>query len=400
MEQTLAQRQSTEASLLPFLGLSVLVGLNLRPSLAVVGPLTDYLRAELAMNYTMISLLTLLPVLVMGLGCFVAMPLARRFGIGRLIGLALGLIAIADLLRLFEIGWLAFLCTALLAGVGIALIQALMPAIIKQRSGFRMALGMGCYITAVMCGAAISASLSPMLVDTLGNWRHSMAVWGVLAGVAWLFWQVNQEALALAAGDGIVKAGTRLAPSRRRVLATFFSLAGAGYVCMLAWLPPYTMDLGFSAVEAGYLLGYLTCIEVVAGLLFPALAQGSNDRRPVVYLVLALTLIGFVVLALMPQRFSILLPLTLLGLGIGGQFPMALIVAMDHHPDPQVAGQIVGHVQGIGYTLAAFTPLIAGISRDLLGTFSDIWLVLAVVYVLLLALASVFDPRQYQRLFN
>lgn len=399
MEQSLVQPRKTDTSLPLLIGLSVLVGLNLRPSLAVIGPLTGYLQAELAMNYTMISLLTLLPILVMGLGCFVAMPLARRAGTGRLIGLALILIAIADLMRLFELAWPAFLFTALLAGVGIALVQALMPAIIKRRSGPRMALVMGWYITAIMGGAAISSSLSPVLAETLGSWRHSMAVWGVMAGVAWLLWQLHQGDLSQDDDDNSQAAAPILARSRLGSLATYFALAGTGYVCVLAWLPPYTMDLGFSAVEAGYLLGYLTCVEVVAGLLFPALAQRSQDRRPVIFVVLGLTLVGFVILALAPLQMTIFLPLTLLGLGIGGQFPLAMIVSMDHHRDARVAGQIVGQVQGIGYTLSAFAPLLAGIARDLFGTFSDVWLVLAAAYILLFLLVSEYNPRGYQRLF-
>lgn len=400
MEHTWQPPARTSLSLLTFTGLCVLVGLNLRPSLAVIGPLTEHLQLALAMNYTQISLLTLLPVLVMGLGCFVAMPLARRLGVHQLVGIALVLIALADLMRLFDLGWLAFLSTALLGGAGIALVQALMPAIIKRQAGERMAITMGWYITAIMCGATLSSTLAPILTDTLDSWRHSMASWGLLAAVAALFWQGNRRGLALSAEHSRHSPRPTLVPGRSAALAVFFALAGTGYVCVLAWLPPYTMDLGFSAVESGYLLGYLTCVEVMAGLLFPSLAQRSSDRRPVIFLVLGLTMAGFLVLALMPQTPSILVPLTLLGLGIGGQFPLAMIVAMDHHPDHQVAGQIVGRVQGYGYTLAAFSPLLAGVARDLLGTFVDVWLVLAAAYVLLFLLAAEFNPRHYHRQFR
>lgn len=60
MDQTLVPHRGTDTSRLPLIGFSVLVGLNLRPSLAVIGPLTGHLQAEMALNYTMISLLTLL----------------------------------------------------------------------------------------------------------------------------------------------------------------------------------------------------------------------------------------------------------------------------------------------------------------------------------------------------
>ena len=59
---------------------AVLVGLNLRPSMAAVGPLADRIQAELGASYPGLALLTPLPVLAMAAGCFLGAGLARRLG--------------------------------------------------------------------------------------------------------------------------------------------------------------------------------------------------------------------------------------------------------------------------------------------------------------------------------
>ncbi|EPH1216073.1 MFS transporter, partial [Pseudomonas aeruginosa] len=148
----------------------VLVGLNLRPSMAAVGPLLNAMRGEIALSFGAVSLLTALPVLTLGLGMFFGLGIARRVGEWRSVALALLLIGAASALRLGSRGLPDLLGSAMLAGLGIALIQALMPTLIKARFGARTPLCMGLYVTAIMAGAALSASAAPTLAEHAG-WR-------------------------------------------------------------------------------------------------------------------------------------------------------------------------------------------------------------------------------------
>src|SRR5690606_13014639 len=100
--------------------LAMLIGLNLRPSMAAIGPLVERIQADIPISYSQLALLTTLPVLAMGAGCFLAMTLARHLGQNRLIGGSLLLIALADGLRLVGHGSTILLITALVAGIGIA----------------------------------------------------------------------------------------------------------------------------------------------------------------------------------------------------------------------------------------------------------------------------------------
>ena len=105
---------------------------------------------------------------------------------------------------------------------------------------------------------------------------------------------------------------------------------------------------------------------------------------------------GFCGLILSPQHLSLMWP-CLLGLGIGGLFPMSLIVSMDHLDNPQRAGSLTAFVQGIGYLIAGVSPLLAGMIRDHLGSFEWAWWALTAVVALMILMVLRFDPRHYAR---
>ncbi|MGV4671333.1 MFS transporter, partial [Burkholderia pseudomallei] len=65
----------------------VLVGLNLRPALASIGPLLDTIQRASGLSDSAASLLTTLPILLMGAFGLVAPWLARRVGVRAGVGL-------------------------------------------------------------------------------------------------------------------------------------------------------------------------------------------------------------------------------------------------------------------------------------------------------------------------
>ncbi|WP_095184082.1 CynX/NimT family MFS transporter [Pseudomonas sp. Irchel 3H9] len=372
----------------------VLVALNLRPSMAAVGPLLSSIRGDVPLSFSSAALLTMLPVMTMGLAMFFGMGLAKRFGEHRSIVLSLLVIGVATLSRLFLDSALELIVSAIAAGIGIAMIQALMPALIKSRFSDNVSLFMGLYVTAIMGGAALAASFSPFVQTHTGSWRIGLAIWAVLALLALVFWYAQRSVMPPLPEAGSGPQESFFGNRRAWLLAIFFGLGTASYTCVLAWLAPYYVEQGWSEQDAGLLLGFLTAMEVVSGLITPAIANRRQDKRGVVAVLLVLIIIGFCGLILSPQSLSLLWP-CLLGLGIGGLFPMSLILSLDHLDNPRRAGGLTAFVQGIGYLIAGLSPLIAGMIRDQLGSFEWAWWSLTAVIVLMLLIVTRFNPRHY-----
>ncbi|MCU1759642.1 cyanate transporter [Pseudomonas sp. 14P_8.1_Bac3] len=373
----------------------ILIALNLRPSMAAVGPLLSAIRGDIALSFSLASLLTMLPVMAMGLAMFFGLSVSQWLGEQRTVAVSLLIIGLATASRLFLDSATELILSAVLAGIGIALIQALMPALIKSRFSGHVSMCMGLYVTSIMGGAAIAASFAPQVMLRTDSWRMGLAIWALLALVAVLFW-LGQRAGTPPLQAQTQRNGSFFANPRAWLLALFFGLGTASYTCVLAWLAPYYVEKGWSEQNAGLLLGFLTAMEVLSGLLTPAIANRSRDRRPVLVVLLALILFGFCGLILGPQHLSLLWP-CLLGLGIGGLFPMSLIVSLDHLDNPQRAGALTAFVQGIGYLIAGLSPLIAGMIRDQLGSFEWAWWSLTGVIAVMMLMVLRFNPRHYAR---
>ena len=125
-------------------GLLVVLGLNLRPILSSISPLLGEIRQATGLSFQSSALLTSLPVICMGLVALVGVRVEARLGERRGIALGLLMILLACLARWLMGQASALLVTALLGGAGVALIQALVPAMIKREFHHRVPVAMGC----------------------------------------------------------------------------------------------------------------------------------------------------------------------------------------------------------------------------------------------------------------
>lgn len=369
----------------------MLLGLNLRPVLAGIGPLLSRIQADTGMGDTQAGLLTTLPVFAMGICALYGGWLQARVGEYRGIGVGIVGIAVASLLRCWLTGSAGLLLTAALAGIGIALIQALMPSFLRRSFSQQSSRLMGLYTTAIMAGAALAAASVSPLADVM-DWDGALAIWGGLATLAAVAWMITVSINPMPNNAPHTKAVTTLSRSRAWALMIFFGIGTAAYTLVLAWLPPYYTQLGWSSAHSGLLLGGLTLTEVVAGLLVSWLINHVPDRRYLLLPVLLLLLLGMAGLILAP--LTLVLPIMVaLGLGIGALFPLSLIIALDQVDDPRQAGALMGFVQGGGYLIASLMPLLAGFIRQHTSGLNQAWLIMAAGVVVLILMALRFGPR-------
>ena len=367
--------------------IAFIVGLNLRPILASVGPLFPVLQREAGLTATQFSLLTTLPVAMMGLAALCGPRLLA--GVGAIRGIMLGLfiLLVACFLRGFSASPESLMGTALLGGASIGMIQALMPALIKKEYTQTASTIMSLFSTGIMAGAAVAAASAEPLFSWL-TLKPALAVAGLLALLALILWLtlVKHPQEEQAARETVT-----LSSSRTGLLLLFFGIGTGAYTLVLAWLPPLYIQAGWSARSSGYMLAWLTLTEVAAGFAVSALIGRFPDRRVPLLAVLSRLLAGLLCLVFSPGTTPVLSTL-LLGIGIGALFPLSLIVTFDHARTPAEAGKLLARVQGGGYTIAALMPLIAGIVRDSSLSLTSAWLVMSAGVVLLMVIALRFKP--------
>ncbi|OUM02389.1 cyanate transporter [Variovorax sp. JS1663] len=381
----------------------VLVAINLRAFLTASSPLLGEIRGDTGLGFHGAALLTVLPMFAMGPMSLAGVGLGQRIGERAAMGVGLGAIALACASRWLAGSPAALLASAALAGFGAGLVQALMPTIIKRAYPMGMGVIMGLYSGAMMGGGGLGAMGSPWIAQWAGDWHAGLAFWALPAVVALLAWTLaGRAAPAPAPAPASVRpaSGDRgwlqcFSNRRAWLLAVYFGLLNGGYTSLVAWLPPSFAQQGWRPQSAGALLALMTAAQVVGALAMPVLARGRRELRPWLAAMLLVQLAGFA--GLMLKLSPAPLVVALLGLGLGGGFSLAMVLALDHLPDPAQAGTLAAFMQCFGFMIAALAPFVTGWVRAASGGFDAAWAWLAFVVVLLLMLTWRFDPRRHAR---
>ncbi len=349
-----------------------LVALNLRPFITGIGPLAADIGRQTGLDLQGMALLTLVPMLLMGMVAFAGPALQARFGARPSVIGALILLAAGSGLRLFATSGWQLVGTAALLGLGAAVVQAMLPGVIKRQFRRHVGLVMGLYSAMLMAGGALGAQAAPWMAAFGGEWRAGLAWMALPAGLALALAAVSLPRDP-AGGRKRMALGTWLRLPRVWLLMACFGLVNGGYSTVVAWLAPFYREHGWSAAASGSLLALLAVSQATSALLLPALARTSHDRRPWLWLTLAMQAAGFGALAFWPDAAPFAWAV-LLGAGLGGCFALSLIVALDHLPDPAQAGALAALMQGGGFLIAALPPLIVATLREALGGFAAGWL--------------------------
>ncbi|CNH97719.1 cyanate transporter [Yersinia frederiksenii] len=386
----LAQQKKNNLMLLVL----VLIGLNMRPLLTSISPLLPQLQQASGISFGVASLLTTLPIMAMGVMALVGGWLGKYFNEYNSVALSLLMIALGSLLRESAPRSSLLLSSALLGGIGIGVIQTIMPTIIKRLFSQRMPQVIGLWSAMLMGGGGLGAALTPWLAQHSHLWYHALAWWGLPAIIALVGWRVQCKSLNSVAYIAPSTSPVRIHINPRAwILGLYFGLINGGYASLIAWLPPYYIQLGFSTQFSGGLLALMTLGQTLGALILPLLAN-RQDRRGLLLLTLVLQLIGFFGFIWLPQQFTILWAVVC-GIGLGGAFPLCLVLALDHSPHNEITRRLVSFMQGIGFIIAGLSPYLSGLLRSLSGNYLLDWMFHAGCIIGLMVLTLRFTPSHY-----
>ena len=365
------------------------IALNLRPGATSVGPLMEDVVAAYGQGAFAAGLLTALPCLAFGVLGLLAVPISRRLGLTGSMVASFVLAAIALLLRPATDAFWLFVVLSVLALMGPALGNVLVPAWIKLHGGRRTVGLMTLYSVVLAIGGSAGASLAvPLAGGSVEGWRSSLLFWGAVMALPVVVWAV----VLTRTGHDFPPAPPRTGPvGGPRVsllrsptaisLTVMFALQSLNAYTQFGMLPQILTDSGIAPARAGLLVGVISGWGLVGGLVMPTVIARAPGLRFVVAGFGALTTIGYLGLLLAPTASPVLWACVL---GIGGfAFPTAIALLPARTRSPLVTARLSGATQPVGYLLAALGPILAGVLLDVTGTPATVLWFLAGTGVLL-----------------
>lgn len=360
----------------------VLVAFNLRPAIAGFPPLLAQMQQELAVPSSVLSLLTTIPVLCFGLMAPVAPLLTRWRSTESVIELALIVTTLGAALRIGpSLGWI--MAGTVLLGVGIALLNVLLPGLVKRDFPTKTGLMTGVYTMALCGGATLASALAVPLRDAAaGAWRPSLAAWALLAlvgALAWLpaLWARQHHAVADAS-----HVGSLWKDAVAWQVTLFMGLQSLTFFAWLTWMPSFLQAHGYSVAASGNLLAIANFVQIPVTLIIPILATRLPRQRALAVSVCVLSGVAVLGLLLAPTR-AVLLWVVLLGGAAGAQVALALTWVVLRARDNHQVAHLSAMSQGIGYLLAAGGPVAFGWLHDLTHAWDASWLLVLACFAVM-----------------
>jgi MFS transporter, CP family, cyanate transporter len=258
-----------------------------------------------------------------------------------------------------------------LLGVGIALGNVLLPALVKREFPRHSGAMTSLYSSAMGAGATIAAGISVPLAGWL-RWNGALGVWALPALLALLGWLPHREPTCGPRGNrpGVTMRDLARAPMAWQI-ALFMGLQSLTFYVILAWLPDVLQSRGLEASDAGWMLALSQATGVLGAAAVPLWAGRVHDQRMIVWLLAGLEGVGLGGLILAGPAASMTWYVAILGFVLGGTFGLALTLLVLRSPDTATAAALSGLAQSFGYLIAAVGPVLFGFLYEVTGA----WLV-------------------------
>ena len=372
----------------------VLTGLNLRTAVTSIGPVLREIEDGLGISSGLAGLVTTMPVICFAAIGFAGPGLSARFRDSHVLSGALVTMAAGLVVRAVAPAFWLFLLGTVLAMVGGALGNVLLPSLVKRYFPDRTGLMVGAYSTAMSVGATVAAvSTAPIAAAVgAGGWRWALGVWAVfalLAAVPWLFVRANPGA---SRGTHTAVRLHALWHSRMALaLMVFFGVQGLEAYIVIGWSAEYLRDSGLTAASAGLLLGLNQVIGIPLSALVPTLTVRPRAQRPLLLVFMACYAIGWAGLWAAP-RTAPWLWMIVLSVAMAC-FPMILTLIGLRARTPETTAALSTFVQSWGYIISAVGPVLVGVLLGATGSYVPMF-VLVLTGVVVLVVTGWFMTRE------
>ncbi|MGW9628798.1 MFS transporter [Microbacterium sp. NPDC055521] len=375
----------------------LLLAVTLRLAVTTASVLLPLLTDEGALTPQAAIVIPAVPTALFAVGGVLTPWLSRRIGAVAAVTGAMSAVAIGMLVRFVPHSGVIVGGTVL-AMAGIAVVNVMLPALVRATSGTRMRAVTTAYTTVLSASSAIGAAAAVPVAHAFGSATLSLGAWSVFAVLALGVW------IVAARGHDVDGALTPPASHSRSALPRgtwpltgFFALQALLAFVVMGWLPTIAVDAGISPARAGVLLGIVIMVSIPAGMIAVSLAHTLRGIRAGVVGVSAAAAAGMLGLWLAPTAAPELWSV-LIGAGMAA-FPLALALIARSGSGAAEATRVSGVAQGLGYAVSTIGPLGAGAWYAAGGEWGPVLVAMIVAAVLqaLIGLVLASAPKPSSR---
>lgn len=371
----------------------VLASLLLRAPIAAVSPALEWITLDLGLSQSSAGLVTTLPLVCFSVFAFVTPALTRRFGVMLTFWIAMLVLLAGIVVRSMAPVSVVFFGGVTLIGLGIAIGNVAVPAIVRQGFKDRARTMLIVYSIVIQIGATLGAAATVPLMQLGWGWPRALDVWAwpaVLVLVVWWLAMRSGHGASLRADSPVA---TSIATLVRRTdvwaVTAVMGLQAMTFYALLTWLPQLLRDQGVSPASAGVLLGAFTLSGLVGSALVGRILAAAPTAG--LWVLLGLNLVSYGLLVVGAGGWVAALGSALSGVCAGAWLSIGLW-CIARQDDPADVPGVSALAQGLGYLLAAAGPVAAGVLVEFARAW---WLPMLVMALAMVAatLAAVWLTR-------
>ena len=159
------------------LALLWLIGVALRLAILAVPPAIPALREEFGLTGTEIGALSGTPIVIFAVASLAGSRLVARIGVIAAATAGLLLTALGSAARSLAFDTISLFAATVVMGMGVAVAQPAMPALVGRWLPKRLVLGTGVYTNGLLVGEILPVALPLLLPAFADNWRATFALW-------------------------------------------------------------------------------------------------------------------------------------------------------------------------------------------------------------------------------
>lgn len=355
----------------------IFAAIIMRSPITGVGPLIGLIKENLELSNTMAGFITTIPLLVFAAVSPFVSKLNNKFGTGWLMLSAIFTLSLGMVIRSYT-GIIGFFAGTVIIGLGIAIINVMIPSISRTYFPLKFGFMTSLYVTVMSIFAGISTGVNVPVAKSIGlGWQSTLIIWISFPIISMFIWFPLRK-MQIEKKNNIIAPEMKLKQEEQKIykssVAWWLSFYNGIYALMfysfVAWLPTILQSKDFSVETAGYFSSAYLFVGILASFIIPMVAVKLKNQKILVSSLSAIFLLGMFIFYKASGTGIIFGAVIICGFCSAAGISLSMLFIGLRSNGPKEAARLSGMSQSVGYALAAFGPFLLGRLADISGSWS------------------------------